>query len=237
MNKIKIMLSAIFTLMLVNITTAQSDSSNFAGPYVGITASGYGMQMSGSSITGGGGTEGVNDYDEVSLGKVAPITGFEIGYALPLGSAFLIDIGASYYQGEAQLDFIDDSGIITAHADETELTGKGTVSFQIDDLRTISIAPTLVLSDTSSLYMKVGLSEADIGVGGDITTPADLSGTTWAIGTRTVLDSGIFIKTEAGYTDYNGISAHGQGNSVASTNSYSAEPTIAFGTVSLGFRF
>jgi hypothetical protein len=95
----------------------------------------------------------------------------------------------------------------------------------------------VVLSDTSSLYVKVGLSEADIGVSGDITTPADLSGTTWAIGTRTVLDSGIFIRTEAGYTDYNGISAHGKGNSIQSDNSYSAEPTIAFGTVSLGFRF
>ena len=95
----------------------------------------------------------------------------------------------------------------------------------------------MVLSDTSSLYVKVGLSEADTGVTGDITTPARLSGTTWAIGTRTVLDSGVFIRTEAGYTDYNGIHAHGKGTNVQSSSTYSAEPTIAFGTVSLGFRF
>ena len=94
-----------------------------------------------------------------------------------------------------------------------------------------------MLSDTSSLYVKVGLTEADIGVSGDVTTPADLSGTTWAIGTRTVLESGIFIKTEAGYTDYNGVSAHGKGTSVGANNAYSAEPTVAFGTVALGFRF
>ena len=232
MNKLKTMLCAVFTLMLVNITAAQADSSNFAGPYVGVTASGYGIQMDGQSITGGGLQE-----DEVSLGQVAPVAGFEIGYALPLGSLFLIDLGFTYYQGEAKLDFNDDSGVITAQNDETEMTSKGTVSFKLDDLRTISIAPTLVLSDTSSLYVKVGLTEADIGVGGDITTPADLSGTTWAIGTRTVLDSGIFIKTEAGYTDYNGISARGKGTSIATGNTYSAEPTIAFGAVSLGFRF
>jgi hypothetical protein len=95
----------------------------------------------------------------------------------------------------------------------------------------------LVLSDTSSLYIKVGLTEADVGVSGDITTPGNLSGTTWALGTRTVLNSGIFIRTEAGYTDYNGISAHGGGTNIQSSTSYSAEPTIAFGTVSLGFRF
>ena len=64
-----------------------------------------------------------------------------------------------------------------------------------------------------------------------------MSGTTWAMGTRTVLDSGIFIRTEAGYTDYNGISAHGKGTTVSAANSYSAEPTIAFGAVSFGFRF
>ena len=39
MNKLKTMLCAVFTLLLVN-TTASADSSNFAGPYVGITGSG-----------------------------------------------------------------------------------------------------------------------------------------------------------------------------------------------------
>jgi hypothetical protein len=231
MNKLKIMFCAVFTLLLVN-TTAQADSSNFAGPYVGVTASGYGMQMSGESITGGSAQK-----DQVSLGQVAPITGFELGYVLPLGSAFLIDIGAAYFQGEAQLDFTDDSGKKGAHAGDENMATKGTVSFKIDDLRTISIAPTLVLSDTSSLYVKVGLTEADIGVTGDITTPGNLSGTTWALGTRTVLESGIFVRTEAGYTDYNGISATGKGTSISTRNSYSANPTIAFGAVSLGFRF
>ena len=99
------------------------------------------------------------------------------------------------------------------------------------------IAPTVVLSDTSSLYLKVGLTEADITVSGDITSPGNLSGTTWAMGTRTVLESGIFIRTEAGYTDYNGISSHGKGTNVNADNSYSAQPTIAFGAVTLGFRF
>jgi len=230
MNKIKTMLCAVFTLMLVNISTAQSDSSNFAGPYIGMSAAGYGLQMDGSSNTAP--DSGVNVTDEVSIGQVAPVTGFEFGYVIPLGSMFLVDIGAQMFSGEAEIGFEDDS---TPNTSDT-LTAKN-VSLKIDNLNTGYIAPTLVLSDTSSLYVKVGITEADITPSGDIDLGADLSGTTWAIGTRTVLDSGIFIRTEAGYTDYNGISAAGKGNSISTSNTYSAEPTIAYGAVSLGFRF
>jgi len=227
MNKLKVMLCAVFTLVLVN-TTAQADSSNFAGPYVGLTMSGYGLQMDGEANTASG---GATETDNVSLGQVAPVSGIELGYALPLGGAFLIDVGLAYYSGEAKMDYVSDDG----PADDG-LGGKA-VSFAMDDLVSYYIAPTLVLSDTSSLYVKVGVTEADISVTGDITTPGNLSGKTWAMGTRTVLPSGIFIRTEAGYTDYNGISSHGKGSSIAATNTYSAEPTIAFGAVSLGFRF
>ena len=231
------MLCAVFTLMLVSMSTiAQSDSSNFAGPYVGVSASGYGIQLGGKARTSP--TGGTYEEDDISLGQVAPVTGMEVGYALPVGSAMLLDIGASYFSGEAKLDFHDDrpSAAACTGCDSTT-TGSKDVSFTIDDLVSFYIAPTIVLSDTSSLYVKVGLTEADIGVSGDITTPANLSGTTWALGTRTVLESGIFIKTEAGFTDYNEISVYGKGNNINTNNSYSADPTVAFGTVALGFRF
>ena len=234
MNKLKTTLFAACSLVLVTIgTSVKADSSNFAGPYIGVSASGYGIQLSGASNAGVG-----EPTEEVSLGQVAPITGFEAGYAIPIGSAFLIDIGASMFQGESKLEYHHDQISAAACAGcDADTTGTRDVSFKIDDLVNYYIAPTLVLSDTSSLYVKVGLTEADVTVSGDITTPGNLSGTTWALGTRTVLESGIFIKTEAGYTDYNGISAHGLGTAIGTANSYSADPTVAFGTVTLGFRF
>ena len=234
MNKLKTILFAACSLMLVSVgTSVKADSGNFAGPYIGLTASGYGVEAdsTSSSSTTSTSADGTLDpntsatIDTIQIGKVAAVVGIELGYALPLGSAFLIDIGGTYHSGEAKID----------HNGGDNPSAK--VAFMIDDLVTLYIAPSLVLSDTSSLYLKVGLSEADTGVTGDITTPARLSGTTWAIGTRTVLDSGIFIRTEAGYTDYNGISAHGKGTNILTTTAYSANPTIAFGTVSLGFRF
>ena len=229
MNKLKTILFAACSLVLVTVgTSVKADSRNFAGPYIGLTASGYGIEAAGQSnssttiLTATSTTS-----DKVFIGKVAGVVGVEAGYALPLGSAFLIDIGGTYHSGEAKIDH--DGGDTQSSA----------VSFMIDDLVTFYVAPSLVLSDTSSLYVKVGLSEADTGVTGDITTPAQLSGTSWAIGTRTVLDSGIFIRTEAGFTEYNGIHAHGKGSTagIKAGTTYSAEPTIAFGTVSLGFRF
>jgi len=225
MNKLKLVLCAVFTLLLVN--TAQADSGNFAGPYIGLNASAYGLGAQGSSVaskidTGATGTVEKND---VSVGKAAGVVGGEIGYALPLGDSLLIDVGASYLAGEAKME---------AEGDDT---GTDRAAFKVDDLITYYIAPTVVLSDTSSVYIKVGLSEADTGVEGDVTTPANLSGTTWALGTRTVLDSGIFIRTEAGYTDYNEISVHGKGTTIATTTSYDADPTVAYGMVSMGFRF
>ena len=238
MNKLKTTLFAACSLVLVTIgTSVKADSSNFAGPYIGVSASGYGIQLSGEARTSPA-TTNVKEVDQVSLGQVAPVTGFEAGYAIPLGSMFLIDVGASMFQGEAKLNYENgDVTPTTCSGCSAGTVGAKDVSFTIDDLLKYYIAPTLVLSDTSSLYLKVGLTEADVTVSGDITSPSNLSGTTWALGTRTVLASGIFIKTEAGYTDYNEISARGKGNNINVDNTYSANPTIAFGTVSLGFRF
>jgi hypothetical protein len=106
MNKLKTTLCAVFTLLLVN-TTATADSSNFAGPYVGVSASGYGLQMDGTSRTSPTGT--AVEVDEVSVGQVAPVTGIEVGYAIPLGTSMLIDVNGTYHQGESQMDFSNDT--------------------------------------------------------------------------------------------------------------------------------
>jgi len=230
MNKLKTMLCTVFTLLLVN--TAQADSGNMAGPYIGLQLSAAGIAMEGKSRESAvnvAGDSPIMSSDDVSVGKAAAIAGWEIGYAVPLGSWLLLDVGASYLSGEAKIEALTD-----------DTAAKGNASFTVDDVRTFYIAPTIALSDTASFYVKAGLSEADVGVTGDVTTPANLSGTNFAMGTRMVLDSGIFIRTEAGMVDYNGISAHGKAeatNAIPATTSYSAEPTIAYGSISMGMRF
>ena len=225
MNKLLKTLLGSCALILALNTPVMSDSSNFAGPYIGVQGSTVGVGVQGGK---NGGVDGVKESNNVNVGKTGITAGLELGYAIPVGSAFLLDIGGTYIDGAVTLKHQSND---TAATDD--------VKFVVQQFYSMYAAPTVVLSDTSSMYVKIGYSEASVNVGGDVTNPGDLQGNTYAIGTRTVLDSGIFIRTEAGYTDYNGISAHGKGNSggIASSTSYSAEPIIAFGTVSLGFRF
>jgi len=228
MNKLKTMLCAVFTLCLVN--TAHADSSNFAGPYVGLSLIGAGVELDGESRSSAGTSAAVED--EVQAGAALAVAGWEVGYALPVGATLLLDVGANFLSGEAKVDHNTDA-----------VGAAGNVSFTISDVVTAYIAPTIALSDTSSIYVKFGISEAGTGVTGDIRTPADLKGETFAIGTRTVLESGIFIRTEAGMTDYNGISTAGKGEGtvaldlIDTNTTYAVDPTVAYGQVSLGMRF
>jgi len=234
MNKLKIMLLGACALILSG-ASAIADSANFAGPYIGISALSAGLEVDGSGTQSSGTSEaadGNSVRDDVSAGETTGAVGVEAGYVFPIGSGFALDIGASSVSGE---------GTISAKTNDTD--SKGNASFTVQDFVTGYIAPTIVLSDTSSVYIKIGLSEADTDTTGGVTKSAQLSGTTWGFGTRTVLESGIFIRTEAGFTEYNQIAARGTGVAVGdskvipTTTVYSAEPTIAYGRVSLGFRF
>jgi len=236
MNKLNKMLLAACTLAMANVGLAQADSSNFAGPYIGLQVLALGAEFDGTGTsTGDGCTDCTtsNITDKVNVGTTAGSYGIEVGYVIPMGTHFALDLGGQYLQGKGKVAATNSDVANTA----------GNVSFEFDNHITGYIAPTLILSDTSSIYLKVGVSEAATSVSGDITTPADLSGQMLAIGTRTVLDSGIFIRTEAGYTDYNGIGATGKGEGTQGTTridtatKFSADPTIVHGVISLGFRF
>jgi len=231
MNKLKTMLCAVFTLMLVNLSTAYSDSSNFAGPYVGFQLLGLGAEFDGQSNSAAGTSSG--EEDQLPVGATKATVGFEVGYVLPLGTMFAIDVGGQMLSGEAKID----------HSNSGDSDSAGNVSITMDDHYTYYIAPTIALSDTSSLYIKAGVVQAETNTTGDVQPIPNLHGEMWAIGTRTVLPSGIFIRTEAGYTEYNGISTHGKGGGTVGgdlidvNTTFSAEPTIVHGNVSVGFRF
>jgi len=226
MNKLRTMLCAACTLMLVNINSSVlADSGNMAGPYIGIQGSTVGVGVQGTQK---GGADDVNENTTVNAGRTGITVGAEAGYAVPLGESLLIDVGASYIDGAAVLK-----------TQSTDVAAVADVKVVISDFVTYYIAPTVMLTDTSSLYVKIAYTEADVAVTGDISNPGDLNGDTFAIGTRTVMPSGLFVRAEAGLTDYDNVIATGLGTAggIATTTSYSADPKVAFGAISLGFRF
>lgn len=218
MTKIRKMLIAASTLLLASISTSvNADSSNFAGPYVGIQGTSAGVGIQG---TQSGGADDVNENTTVQIGKTAIVAGVEAGYALPLGDSFLVDVGASYIDGAASM-----------RMESTDVAAVDDVKLVIKDFITTYIAPTLVLSETSSVYFKYAYTEAQTSVQGDVNNPGDLQGETLAIGTRTQLPGGLFIRAEAGATDYDNLSSQGRGTAggIATTTKYAADPKVAYG--------
>jgi hypothetical protein len=229
MNKLKtVLISGLISLFS---TSVFANSENFAGPYIGLMSSVNGVTFDASHNSTSG------DVTTGSAGKHAIIVGGEIGYVFPLGDLLAIDIGYNMVSGEAKLK---------TGTDRTTAIASDDVTFSASDPETYYIAPTIAVSETSSFYFKYGESEADVAVTGTVTDPGDMKGTTYALGSRTVLSNGIFVRTEAGYTEYDKLTVTGTGaldaatgkvKGVNTSTSVTADPTIAYGLVSVGYKF
>ena len=93
------------------------------------------------------------------------------------------------------------------------------------------------ITEDASIYLKYGVSKADVNVTGDIKQPGDLEGTTVALGTVMSWGSNLYIRTEAGMIDYDTISATGKGTNIGTDVSVSATPEIAYGKIAIGYKF
>jgi hypothetical protein len=228
MNKLIKIVSVLAVLTGFSITPLMADSSDFAGAYIGITSSGVGVELDGKH------TSGADDTGEVTTGvagRVAAIAGGEAGYAFPVSDTMLLDFGINYYSGEAKIT-----------TSNTDTTATADVTFKMSDLMTAYIAPTFAVSDTASIYLKVGVVEAETSTTGDVTQPSDLSGTLIGVGSRSLLGNGMFIRTEAGMIDFDNISVTGKGEggtgkTIGTTSTVSADPLVAYGSVSIGYKF
>ena len=233
MNKLLKIASVLAVFMGISITPLMADSSDFAGAYIGITSSGVGVELDGKHTSGGdeGGATSTGEVTTGIIGRVAAIAGAEAGYAFPVSDTVLIDIGVSYYSGAAKIT-----------SSNTDTSATADVTFEMSDLMTAYIAPTWAVSDTASIYLKIGIMEADTKTTGDVTQPTDLSGTLIGVGSRSLLGNGMFMRTEAGMIDFDTISVTGKGEGgtgkeIATSSTVSADPLVAYGSISIGYKF
>ena len=225
MKKLRKILYGACALIIASMgmsTPLTAGSSDFAGPYIAIQGSVNGLVLHGevddtnSQITSG------------TAGKIAGVVGVEAGYSIPVSDNFLLGIGALYHPGSAQLNA--DAG------DGSAWSGSGDVSMTIDDHMSVFIQPTVSVSDSSAVYVKIGYVHAALNITGDVQDPPGaMSGAKYGIGSRTLYSNGMFIQTEAGVNAYTEIGMTGGGN--ATNGILSATPSIAYGSVSIGVRF
>ena len=232
MKKMRAMLYAVAAMLVATITTTPllAGSADFAGPYVAIHGQSVGAIVEGT----------YTDNDSVkttgSGGLTAQIGGIEIGYSVPLSDTFLLGIGANWIPGSASIlnaNDADDAADITVDAEE---------------FYSFFIQPTISVTDNSAIFIKYGQSTADLLIKGNYTGTAssELDGETYGIGTMTIFPTGVFMKTEAGWSTYDQIHVNDIGtaaNSAGQTASHAgkgdvvADPEIAYGSVTIGFKF
>jgi len=224
MKKLKAMLyGAYFLIACMATTPASAGSSEFTGIYVAAQGSAVGVEFDGTYTDENGlNTSGTG-------GRAAPIAGIELGLNIPIGKTFFVSLGGVHNHGSAKV----------IEADDFDNTSDVTVS--LFDHRTYYIQPSISLWENSAVYVKYGWSEADLSAEGQVTPSGDisLSGHTVAIGTTSMFGSGIFIRTEVGATDYDDIKLTNIGGtgSDGGTNTVVASPKMAYGNVSIGFKF
>ena len=204
-------------------------SSDFTGIYIAGHASINGIAMDGSHSDGKGAiTKG-------TAGALIPLAGYEAGVNLPLGPNFFVTIGASQVSGTADVFKADDT------------KDNANVVVRAKDYTSVFIQPAISLWDNSAIFVKMGLVHSDLEAFGDITSqPDNLSGTTYAIGTQTMSNAGLFMKTEAGATvfDHFYMTGVGEGDSnnanqaqKGGDTNVQGDPLAAYGRVTIGFKF
>jgi hypothetical protein len=239
MNKI-LKLSAI--ALLASSTSLMAQSKNFAGPSLGLSVSALGAEINGSGSSSTGGTNGANT-GSASVGKVTEIAAIDASYGFAMGNNSVLSIGATYTPGKAKAGTgtYTDNGSGIGNVDSV-----GSMNVQVKDPYTIYIAPTYVVGPNSAIYAKLGYSKTDLDVtatGSATLTkkPDDMEGWTYAIGSKTMLTSNLYLGVEASITDYDSVSAtqstSANGLVAGTTKNITADVKVAQGTVTLGYKF
>jgi hypothetical protein len=217
MNKLTKMLCTI--VALCGLTTA-SNAGWLGSPYVEVGTSAVGVEAAGNhNDVQGAVTTG-------AVGKTAVTANYGVGTILGSGK-FSLDLGYILTPGEAKLSTKSDS----ASAKD--------VSLEIDGLKEMHIAPMLNITDDARLYVKFGWVDADLAVKGDVNKINSMDGETLAVGTVMSWGSNMYIRTEAGMTEYDTLKFTGLGSAggVSASETITATPDVHYGRISIGFKF
>lgn len=219
----KIIKVTILSFLLVTGLVAKTfaASSDFEGFYIAVEASANGAAVDGTH------TDADSKVTKGTAGAVSPIAGAAIGYTYALDDSFFVSLDISYNPLDA--DFKADG----AASDED-------VTLTLEDIYTVSLEPSFSVNDNSAVYLTAGYSEFSItakGTGLKTTQAFDLDGTKIGFGTKTKLDSGLFIKTEIGMKDYDAFTIKDVGSSANGYGKVKADTEMAYGQLSMGFLF
>ena len=210
--------SMFYTLVMVLGLTSVSNAASLDGLYFEVGSSAAGVELEGSH------NDNDSDVSKGTVGKTAVIAHYGLGFMTPRSNNDGSGYGYVTTPGEAKINATSDDS-------NTDVT------FEVADGDEYYIAPMINITEDASLYLKYGWSSADVKVTGDVNKPGDLEGTTVALGTVMSWGTNLYIRTEAGVTEYASVSAAGKGTNIGTDVSVSASPEIAYGKIAIGYKF
>ena len=195
-----------------------ANAGSLSGLYFELGTSAVGVEMDG----------GYNDDDgDISYGQVGKtaVTGsYGIGFMTSRDRPFGLDLGWAASPGSAKLNTTSDN------------TGSD-VSIELSDMTELYITAMANITEDASVYFKLGRSEVDTTVSSTVKDPGDFSGNTVALGTVMSWGSNMYIRTEAGITDWDNVTITGSGSGVGTDESITIDPTSHYGKIAIGFKF
>jgi len=226
MNKISKIVGAVCITSMSMIGSSFADSSAFTGAYVAVSGSAIGVALTGTHTK----TLGGDLSSKGAVGAVENSAGLEAGFSYPVSDMAFITVGVGYTPFSADIKASD-------------VTEAKDIKLATDDMLSVFIEPSFNVTENSAVFLKVGYSESEVTASGTEVTNKTYAfdGTTIALGTKTIADNGLFIKTEAGVTDYSSINIKNireEFNGTATfTASAKADVEVAYGQVTLGYKF
>jgi hypothetical protein len=212
--------SLLFTIVALFGLTTVAQAISLNGIYFEVGGAAVGVEMDGSH------NDNDSDISKGTVGKTAVTGSYGLGWMTSRENKLGLDFGYMVTPGAAKIKATSDDA-------NTDIT------FEVSDSSEYYIAPMLNISEDASLYFKYGWSEADVTVTGDIKNPGDLDGSTVALGTVMSWGSNMYIRTEAGISDYDQLTATGKGTAggIGTDVSVTADPTVHYGRISIGYKF
>jgi len=217
-------LTAIFMSLMLLQGFAKADASAFQGAYIGVQGSIAGVELDGK----------YNDPTQTN-----PNSTGQVGMTGMFGS-----VQAGYHAGGSGNAFVGLGINYTPTGDASfaakELANNKKVNLELSDLLEVFIEPSVAVTSNSALFVRLGYTEGELSAtGNDVQNQTiDLDGMTYSLGMKTVTDGGFYIKAEAGMTEFDGIKVKNITDTASGTTaSATADPTIAFGAITIGKKF
>ena len=221
MKKINTIKGMLFTGIATFALTAVSNAASLNGVYLEAGASAVGVAVEGSS----------NDANSATttgaVGKTATTASYGLGFMTPRSNRVGLDAGYLMTPGNAKLSHTSDSRT------------KTTVSLDISDMTEFYLAPMINITEDASLYLKYGWNSTDLKVVGDVNKINSMDGETIALGTVMSWGSNIYLRTEAGRTEYDKLAFTGLGSTdgVLTSETISVTPKVNYGKIAVGYKF